>query len=221
MPPKIAADGVGKLLETIIERMTAGNVAAFAKRLGLSKSGVWHWVNKGGLPTLPAWLTIALHGGVGLEQLYAGELGNWHPPIEPVQLSMPLLTSPRKGIVARELDWEAIRQQLHEILRADTPITLTEACQRLGVEHKQLYLRANTEARAIADRYRRHKAAMRDAKEVLLQAEVRELVQERLDAGYEGISARDVWQQLPSDLKSVRHSYRQISRAMAANDDSK
>ena len=219
-PPKIASDGVSTLLEAIIERMAGGNVAAFAKKLGLSKSGVWHWVHKGGLPTLPTWLAMSLHGGIGLEQLYAGELRNWLPPIEPVQLSIPWLTSPRKGIVAREFDWDAIRLELQGFLHAEPPISLTQACQRIGVEHKQLYLRANTEARAIADRYRRHQAAMREDKTKQLHAHVAELVQERLDAGYEGVSARDVWQSLPTELKSVHHSYRQISWALAANDDS-
>ena len=131
---------------------------------------------------------------------------------------MQLSTSPRKGIQSRELDWEAIRQQLHEILAEETPITLAEACQRTGVEHKLLYLRANTEARAIADRYRRHQAALKEAKEARLQAEVGELIRERLDAGYEGISAREVWQQLDGDLKTIRHTYRQVAKAIAAND---
>lgn len=219
MPPRVAADGVTKLLEVVIERMADGNVAAFAQKVGLSKSGVWHWVRKGGLPTLPAWLAISLHGGIGLEKLHAGELSDWQPPGEAVQLSM-LPTSPRKGIRSRELDWDAIRAQLRELLTLELPITLAEACERVGVDHKRLYLRANAEARAIADRYRRYRAAVREAREAQFQAEVGELIQARLDAGYEGISAREVWQSLSSDLKSVRYTYHHLAKALAANDDS-
>jgi len=216
--PHVTSDGVAKLLEAIIECMAQGNVATFAQKLGLSKSGVWHWVRKGGLPTLPAWLAIALHGGIGLERLFAGELSDWQLPTEPVQFSMPLLASPRKGIQSRALDWEAIRQQLRVMLGEDTPVTLAEACLRTGLDHKLLYLRANTETRAIVDRYQRHQAASRKAKEVRLQAQVGELIRERLDAGFEGISAREVWQTLDSDLKTVRHTYRQVAKAIAAND---
>lgn len=216
--PRVADDGVATMLETIIERMAQGNVAAFAQQLGLSKSGVWHWVRKGGLPTLPAWLAIALHGGIGLERLFAGELSDWQLPTEPVQFSIPLLASPRKGIQSRALDWEAIRQQLRVMLGEDTPVTLAETCLRTGLDHKLLYLRANTETRALVDRYQRHQAASRKAKEVRLQAQVGELIRERLDAGFEGISAREVWQTLDSDLKTVRHTYRQVARAIAAND---
>lgn len=217
-PPRIATDGVTKLLETIIEKMADGNAAAFAQKLNLSKSGVWHWLRKGGLPTLTAWLNIALHGGISLEKLFTGDLSTWKSPTEPVQFAMQLSMSPRKGIQSRELDWEAIRQQLHGILAEETPITLAEACLRTGVEHKLLYLRANTEARAIADRYRRHQAALKEDKEARLQAQVGELIRERLDAGYEGISAREVWQQLDGDLKTIRHTYRQVAKAIAAND---
>lgn len=219
--PGVDADGVTRLLETLIEKMASGNVAAFAQQLGLSKSGVWHWVRKGGLPMLPAWLTIALHGGIGLETLFAGSLEGWELPTKPVQLPIPLAESPRKGIQSRKLDWDDIRQQLRSILDEETPITLIEACKRVGVEYKLLYLRANIEARAISDRYRRHQAASREGKEARLHEQVGELIRERLDAGYEGISAREVWMQLDDDLKSVRHTYRQVSKAIAANDDLK
>jgi hypothetical protein len=216
--PQVAIDGVAKLLAAIIERMAQGNVAAFAQKLGLSKSGVWHWVRKGGQPTLPAWLGIALHGGIGLERLFAGELSDWQLPTEPVQFSMPLSASPRKGIQSRELDWDGIRQQLRAMLLEETPVTLAEACQRTGLDHKLLYLRANAEARAIVDRYQRHQAASRKAKEVRLQAQVGELIRERFDAGFEGMSAREVWQNLDSQLKTVRHTYRRVAKAIAAND---
>ena len=217
-PPRIDAESTSILLEAIIEKMATGNVAVFAKKLGLSKSGVWHWVRKGGLPTLPAWLQIALHGGIGLEKLFAGELADWKLPTGPVQLAMQLSTSPRKGIKSRELDWDNIRQQLQQMLTEKSPITLAEACVRTGVDHKLLYLRANKEARAIADRYRRHQVSCRDEMESRLQTQVCELIQERFEAGYEGVSARDIWLRLDTDLKSVRHSYRQVAKAMAANE---
>lgn len=105
---------------------------------GLSYLGSFAAIRKGGLPTLPAWLAIALHGGVGLERLFAGELSDWQLPTEPVQFSMPLWTSPRKGIQSRELDWEAIRQQLRAMLVEETPITLAEACLRTGLDQKLL-----------------------------------------------------------------------------------
>lgn len=217
-PPRSAGDSATELLETIVERMADGNVAVFAKKLGLSKSGVWHWVRKGGLPTLPAWLAMALHGGVGLEKILGGVLSDWKLPTEPAQLSMRLPASPRKGIRSRELDWREIQHRLRAMLVEETPVTLAQACQRTGVGYKLLYLHANTEARAIVDRHQRYQAASRQVREAKLEARVAGLVQERLDAGYEGISARDVWLHLDDDLRSVRHIYRQVAKVLAAND---
>ena len=113
--PKVAADRLVPLLEVVIARMGSGCVATFARELGLSKSGVWHWVRQGGQPTLQAWLAIALHGGIGLKQLFASEVDDWQLPEEPAQLTIPWLASPRKGIVSKHLDWPAIREQLREV----------------------------------------------------------------------------------------------------------
>lgn len=216
--PMVAADGVSTLLEAVIEKMASGRVGTFAKRLGVSKSGVWHWVRKGGLPNLHAWLAMCLHGGIGLNKLFAGDIDDWVLPVEPVQVAIPLLSSPRKGIRARALDWDAIRAQLRAFLDEPEPITLGEACQRVGVDYRHLYQRANTEARAIADRYRRHQASMRQDREARLQEQVGQLLQERREAGHLGMSAREVWYQLDGDPKSVRNSYRHIGAAVAAND---
>ncbi|WP_263769199.1 hypothetical protein [Propionivibrio soli] len=218
MPVSGGVEGLLPLLEILIERMAGGSVTTFARRLDLSKSGVWHWVRKGGSPSLPAWLAIARHSGLPLRRLFAGDLSDWTPPVEPVQLTLPLLTSPRKGIRSRELDWDAIREQLRTLLAEETPITLVEACRRTGVEHKLLYLRANAETRALVDRSRRYQEALRQGKVGRLQEQVGQLVQERLEEGYEGISAREIWARLDDELKSVRHTYRHVAKAVVAND---
>ncbi len=216
--PAVAPDGVGALLEVVIEKMASGRVGTFAKKLGVSKSGVWHWVRKGGLPNIQAWLAISLHGGIGLDRLFAGDTEDWVLPVEPVQVVIPQLSSPRKGIKARALDWDAIRAQLREFLQAAQPISLGQACARVGVDYRHLYLRANVEARAIADRYMRFMASRRADREARLKEEVGGLLRERREAGYTGMSAREVWYQLEGDVKSVRYSYTHIRAAVAAND---
>lgn len=210
-PPKVGAEGRTALLQTVIQRMADGRIATFARRYGFSKSGIWHWVNNGGLPSLRAWLTIALHGGIGLDRLFAGEIEDWTMPNPSAQLLLALPESPRAGIRSRELDWDAIRGSLQVMIAAPEPVALHDACARLGVSRKQLYLRANTEARVIADRYRRHQSSLTQKREERLHAQIGELLDERLAAGYEGMSARELWslgntdvQSLPSVFKHIR-----------------
>lgn len=209
--PLVAKDGVVPLLETVIERMADGQMAAFASRYGFSKSGVWHWVGKGGLPNLKAWLTIALNGGIGLDQLFAGEVDGWQVPVEAPQMSIPLATSPRTGIKSRMLDWTAICSELQAILALPVPISINEACERVGVGRKHLYLRANAEARAIADRHSRYRTTVRLQRETELRERISKILDERLTAGYEGMSARDIWAQLDTEAQSVSGIFGHIS----------
>lgn len=218
-PPKVSAEGLRPLLETVIQRVAGGRVSNFASRYGFSKSGVWHWVNKGGLPSLKGWLTIALHGGIGLDRLFAGDIDDWTVPLQPVQMVLPLPDSPRAGIRSKELDWDAIRVSLHEMVVAPEPVALHEACARLGVSRKQLYLRANTEARAIADRYRRHQACLTQQREERLHAQIGEVLDERLLEGYDGMSARDLWSRCDTSGQSVPSIFGHIRAVLNSRRD--
>ena len=90
--------------------------------------------------------------------------------------------------------------------------------QPTPVEYKQLYQHANREARAITDRYRRYRAIARKDRQERLQQHMGELFQERLEAGYEEMSAREVLPRLSTELKSLRNIYRNIAKVVAAND---
>lgn len=214
--PQVAAGGVVPLLETVIEKMAGGQVARFARRYGFSKSGVWHWLRKGGLPSLQAWLTIALHGGIGLDQLFAGKVDDWSMPDESPQMTIPLAPSARAGIVSRELDWDAIRAQLQALLALPDPISLRKACEQVGIGRKQAYLRANTEARAIANRYVCSRANLRQQNEARLHAQIAEILDERVAEGYEGMSARDIWSRLDSEAQCVSGIFGHINQVLGS-----
>lgn len=214
--PQVGSEGVVPLLETVIERMAEGKIATFASRYGFSKSGVWYWLRKGGLPSIKAWLTMALHGGIGLDKLFSGEVDDWVMPQEPVQLSIALPESPRAGIQSRELDWGGIRASLRSMLALPMPISINEAGERVGVGRKHLYLRANAEARATADRHRRYRAGTKQQRDDQLRAKIGELLDERLAAGYEGISARDIWALLDAEAQSVSGIFNHISAVLSS-----
>lgn len=212
--PQVNDAGRLPLIQTVIERMADGRMVQFASRYGFSKSGVSHWLNHGGMPNLKAWLTIALHGGIGLDRLFAGEVGDWVMPLAPPQLSIDLGTSPRPGIRSRELDWGAIRADLRAMLQHPNPISISEAARQLGVGRKHLYLRANAEARALAERHNRYRTALGEQSRKSLRARISETLDERLGEGYEGISARDVWDSLDEEARKAPHVFSHISQVM-------
>lgn len=213
-PPEVGADGRVPLLETVIERMADGRPSVFAGKYGFSKSGISHWLNKGGIPTLKAWLTIALHGGIGLDQLFAGNIEGWTPPVASPQLPIDLPQEPRAGIKSRTLDWDDIRAKMVVMLTEPEPVSVHEASERLGVDRKHLYLRANTEARALAHRYLNHRECRREQLQAELHAQIGKALDERLKAGYRGMSARDIWDRLDAEAKSVPSIFRHITTVM-------
>ncbi len=153
---------------------------------------------------------------IGLDKLFAGEVQNWAMPHQPLQLNIALPESPRAGIQSRELDWEEIRASLRSMLELPTPLSINEAGKRVGIGRKHLYLRANAEARAIADRHRRYRAASKQQHVDELRAKIEMLLDERLEAGYEGISARDIWARLDTEAQSVNGIFHHINLVISS-----
>jgi hypothetical protein len=96
------------------------------------------------------------------------------------------------------------------------PISINEACERVGVGRKHVYLRANTEARAIAYRHSRYRAAVKQQRDARLQTQIGDILDARLAAGYAGVSARDIWAQMDTEAQSVSGIFSHINRVLTS-----
>ena len=148
-------DNLINAITHLITELDHGQSAAFARRIGVAKSTVHHWLKGEGTPTLEASLKIAAQSGASLTQLLTGDLEGWIRPIAEQQLVL-LFTrpTPRARAVQRELDWEDIENKMREFLLLPTPISVLEAGRRLNVEARQLYLRANLTTRQLGERWK-------------------------------------------------------------------
>lgn len=167
-------------ISRIIAEMDGGQAATFARRLGIGKSTVHHWLKGPGTPTLEVSLNIAVLSGVSLTRLLSGDLENWQPPAPCQQLPLQLVHPPRPPRApARQLDWAGIERELQAMLLQPTPIPVLEAAKRLGLEPRQLYLRANRATRQIGTRWldylRRQQAQKLEKAWPHLEAACREL----------------------------------------------
>lgn len=195
--PPVRADLMGAIVD-LMGQMDGGQSAAFARRHGLGKSTVHHWLQGPGTPKLDASLRIALNSGLSLENLLTGNLVGWAPPPASAQIALPLEPLSRPGRApARSLDWANIEAQLEAMLQLPVPIPVVEAARRLGVEARQLYLHANRVTRELGARSRAHARQRRDLR--------LELVRPHLEA-----VARDVL----AEGKSLNR--REVSRYMSA-----
>ncbi|MCL6455557.1 MAG: TniQ family protein [Ralstonia pickettii] len=161
-------ESVGEL----VTRLDNGKSAAFARRIGLSKATVHHWLKDGGIPALPAHLRIASQAGLSLHKLLAGDLAGWSPATVPCQQLAMLF--PRHGQRAprRTLDWDQIRVELMAMRTLPVPVSVAEAARRLDIDVRLLYQNANTEARILAERWqqymrRRGEQSLENAREAI------------------------------------------------------
>lgn len=153
--PMPDANTVLHTLNILILGLDGGQYARFAKRLGLTKSAVHNWLRNGGLPGLNAYLAMAGHSGLRLEQVMRGDLNDWEPPHRAGQLAMDFEFSLSEARPApRQHDWPAFRHELEKFLKLPEPISVAEASRRLGVDDRLLYLRANDLARALGERWK-------------------------------------------------------------------
>lgn len=161
-------------LDTLILGLDGGQYSRFAKRIGVSKNTVHGWLRLGVLPRLDAYLAMALHSGLSLDEVIRGKVTDWTPRT-PGQLAMAFeLIQREKKAAPREHDWSAIRSALAELLQRPEPISVAEACRRLEVDERRVYLQANTLARAVAARWKQHQAGVKGARQSEVKGHLRE-----------------------------------------------
>ena len=218
-PP--SRDAVTTAIKHIIASMDNSNTANFAQRIGVGKSTVHHWLKGPGTPTLRISLSIASQSGIRLTDLLTGDITHWKPPASNQQLSLQLLQLPRlERASARALDWDHIERQLQCFLKLPTPISVLEAARRLGVEARQLYLRANQTTRMVGERWKDY-LARRQLEHIAnalphLEAECTTILQEGKTITKRAIQARvpaEVLSRVPQLLNVLKEVQARISHS--------
>lgn len=146
---------VPDVLHTLALKLDGGNSAAFARRLGVSKSTVHYWMVGKTTPTLETYLRIAGQARVPLANLLIGDLDSWVPPADATQLA---LFSEKKSIrkPRQSRNWDEIRQELERLASQITPVSVREAARHLNIDARHLYLQANPQTRLLAARWKEH-----------------------------------------------------------------
>ncbi|WP_235202078.1 hypothetical protein [Ralstonia pickettii] len=102
------------------------------------------------------------------------------------------------------MDWDQIRAELTAMGNSLTPVSVAEAARRLDVDVRQLYQNANTEARILAERWRRQ---MRRRGEQSLDnaREAIDVACQNIVSQGKAINLREVRERVPQEvLGSVR-----------------
>jgi RNA polymerase subunit RPABC4/transcription elongation factor Spt4 len=193
------ADLIGAI-EHVIASMDGGQAASFARRHGIGKSSVHHWLKGPGTPKLDVSLSIALHSGLTLAQLLTGNTQGWTPPDQNIQLALGLDAPARPDRApAREIDWLDVETQLQSMLQAPEPIPVLEAARRLGVEARQLYLRANRVTRELGARWTAFTRSRRDLRLAVVRPHLEAVARDVLATG-RALNRREAAKHLPPEM---------------------
>lgn len=191
-------------IRELITRLDHGKCVAFARRIGLSKVTVHHWLREGGLPTLTAHLRIASQTGLALPGLLTGDLTGWSRDCVEVHQLVLLFPEHGKRVTPRVHDWDRIRQDLLEIACTPQVISVLEAARQLDIDPRLLYQNANRETRVLAERWKQHMCA-RSTHHRELAAHAIEAACRTVVSGGKGINLREIQQHVaPEILGGVR-----------------
>lgn len=197
-----ARDCLINAITHLITEMDHGQSASFARRIGVAKSTVHHWLKGEGTPTLEASLKISAQTGASLTQLLTGNLKEWKRPEPERQLVLTLPPpSPRARALQRELDWSEIEMRLHEFLTLPTPISVLEAGRRLNLEARQLYLRANQTTRQLGERWKMYLRRRQEERVVVAWPYLEQACVNILAEG-KTVTRREIVARVPADVLS-------------------
>lgn len=190
-------------IQHIMDEMDGGRSSHFAKRVGLSKSTVHHWLRSEGTPTLEMSMQVASQSGMGVTELLCGEVNSWQAPSDGQQLALKLLLPPAKRRGSpREIDWADVELQLQRFLLDPKPISVLEAARVLDVEARQLYLHANKTTRQLGKRWEAYRkrcgVASLERAMPILESVGRELIMEG-----RAVTRREVEARVPPEVLSL------------------
>ncbi len=158
----IPREGVIQSLRDLIATTAGGNIAAFSRSVGLSKTTLWELVQGYFPPSLPFLLQLCYQFRLSLLQFLIGgeHIASGDSPLSQEQA--------RKRDVHRPFDREQVQQALEDILAdyQSVPLSMREVAQRLGHPVRTIETHFPVPCREISRRYaeyRRQQGQLRKA----------------------------------------------------------
>jgi len=168
-------------LANLTSRSMQGNLAAFARLVGVPKTTLWELASGAFPPQLPMLLWLCQHLQISLLDLFIGE--GEYPSSAPV----PPPSSVKRPIPStrRALEVDTVRHQLEAILADITsePCSLRAVARHLGYPPKTLDTHFHELCQAISTRYQAYRSAKGAERVETLQQKIRTLARELYTQG--------------------------------------
>lgn len=145
---------VAQALKFYVDRITEGNIAELARRLGVPKNTFWLWCNGNNMPTLESLLKICYCLNTSLSNFLLGELKSFSQE----EIALPLLAKNKPRASAKVFDDNFLlnlQQKLQESLDSEVipPLSMEQTAKQLGCNRRTICRHFPELCRKISDKY--------------------------------------------------------------------
>lgn len=142
-------------LQKLIEEVTDGNIAEFARLMSIPKVTMWDWVQRERLPSLDGLLKICLQLGLSIEHLLTGNIETLNPSVEKTKEKIVLYSSDSINR-RREIIPTLLNKKLEGYIYSDEVFSLSEVSKRIGYDKKLLYQHCPEHSKQIVENYKKY-----------------------------------------------------------------
>lgn len=171
-------------LQKLIEEVTAGNIAEFARLMGIPKVTMWDWVKGERLPSLEGLLRICFQLELSIENL----LTNGYDTFDCIQgkaREKILLKSNNTVSTRRKITPKLLHKKLENYIESEEPLSLSEISKRIGYDRRLLYQHCPEQCKRIVESYKRYCEKQ--------SLERKEMVASRVQVAVEELMRNDIY----------------------------
>lgn len=209
---------VSEVLTHAVKSISKGNIAAFARLLGLGEGQLRQWVRNRKIPQADMLFRLCQALGLSLCDMFFGTPEALHPYVkQQIFLQRSWIRPP--GI---EVNRESLHQLLENILASNEqpPPSLTEVARRLGHEPSFLYQFAQTLSHEISARFQSYRHQRKEARMQSYREEIRtiahQLQAQGLPLTYARLQPHLVHPGILRD-SNIREMFREIRQELGEN----
>jgi transcriptional regulator with XRE-family HTH domain len=200
------------------ERLTEGNIAAFARLLKIPKNKVWMWQQGQVIPQFDVLLSICHKLQLSLVDFLQRKPIASFPSRNEKALQNLSNPSINKSL-ERNFDFDRVRQILEHILKDNsiTPIPMTEVARRIGHDKRVIHRHFPELCRSISAKYLTHRQQLRSQRIATASEQVRQIVKQiHSEGGYPSEAHVSQFLEKPGIFrdKEVRQAFHEARRSL-------
>ncbi|MDR4191479.1 TniQ family protein [Bacillus cereus] len=146
---------VSQSLQKLIEEVSDGNVAEFARLMNIPKVTMWDWVKGERLPSLEGLLRICFQLELSIKQLLTNGKGMFDCAQGKVREKV-LPQSNTTISKRRRINPELLQKKLEGYIESDETFSLSEVSKRIGYDRKLLYQHCPEQCKRIVESYKKY-----------------------------------------------------------------